>query len=93
MLDELLTYHQGPEPDNFVADVMRGIRRQQRMRKLILATTGLVGAAFGATGILLLSDSFGQIFSGGNMLTVSASVVLTVALLTWLLHDEATLAG
>lgn len=93
MLDELLTYHQPPEPDDFVVDVMLGIKRQQRVRKLILAATGLVGGSFGVAGMLLLSDSLGQIFSGSNTLTVSTSVVLILAFLTWLLHDDAGLAG
>ena len=93
MLDELLTYHQTPEPDDFVVNVMRGIKRQQRIRKFILSATGLVGAAFGVAGMLLLSDSFSHIFNGNNMLTVSVSVVVTLAFLTWLLNDDAGLAS
>ena len=93
MLDELLTYHQTPEPDDFVVNVMRGIKRQQRVRKLILSATGLVGAAFGVAGMLLLSDAFGQIFNGTNTLIVSTSVVITLAFMTWLLNDDAGLAG
>ncbi len=91
MLDELLTYHQTPKPDDFVARVMRGIKRQQRMRKFILATTGLVGATFGAAGMLQLSQAFERIFSEANLLPVSTAVVLGVAFLTWLLHDGAAL--
>ena len=91
MLDELLTYHQTPKPDDFVADVMRGIKRQQRIRKLILTATGLVGAVFGAVGMLQLSEAFDRIFSEANMLPVSMVAVLSVAFLTWLLHDEAAL--
>lgn len=91
MLDELLAYHQTPEQDDFVADVMRGIKRQQRIRKLILTATGLIGASFGAVGILKLSDSLGHIFSSANVLQLSTAAVLTLAFLTWLLHEEAEL--
>lgn len=93
MLDELLTYHQTPEPDDFVVNVMRGIKRQQRMRKLILSATSLVGGAFGVAGMLLLSGPLSQIFSGSNTFAISASVVLTLAFFTWLLNDDAGLAG
>ena len=91
MLDELLTYHQTPKPDDFVAGVMRSIKRQQRMRKLILTATGLVGAVFGAAGMLQLSEALERIFSEASLLPVSTAVVLSVAFLTWLLHDEAVL--
>ncbi len=92
MLDELLEYHHTPEPDTFVADVMQGIARQQKVRKLILLGSGLVGGAFGVAGATLLSDSIsnllGQLASSDAAMPLGLAVMAAVALLGWLLQDE-----
>ncbi len=93
MLDQLLEYHQTPEPDDFVAEVMRGIKRQQRTRKLILAGSGLVGAAFGVAGMLLLSDTISGLFSAVGGVPISVATMLTLGLLGWLLHEEVGLTA
>jgi len=43
MLDEILEYHEMPEDDNFVAGVIKGLRHQQRMRRLIQDEVEAVG--------------------------------------------------
>lgn len=97
MLDQLLEYHETPEPKQFTARVMMGIERQQRMRRLILASTGVVGAAFGAAGVMLLSDTitafFTQMATGSNVVPMGITAFLVLGFLGWLLHDEPGLAG
>ena len=93
MLDKILEYHGTPEDDNFVAGVMKRVRRQQRMRRLILTATGMVGASFGAVGILLISDSINRLITDTNVLPVSVTLVGLVALLAWLFQDEVAAVG
>lgn len=93
MLDKLLAYHETPESGEFTARVMRRVRRQQRLRRMILWGFGAVGAAFGVAGFKLLSEPLGQLFGGGRYLEVSLAVMAAVALLGWLLHEESGLDG
>jgi len=93
MFDNLLAYHESPEEGDFTAQVMRGVRRQQRLRRLILWGFGAVGAVFGAAGFVLLSEPLGQLFGGGRHLEVSLAVMAAVALLGWLLHEETGLGS
>ena len=93
MLDEILKYHETPQDDNFVAEVIKGVQRQQRMRKLILATTGMVGASFAAFGVLTISDSINQLITDTNVLPVSVAVVGLAAFLAWLFQDEVAALG
>ena len=93
MLDEILEYHQTPEDDNFVAGVMKGVRRQQRMRKLILTVTGMVGASFGAVGVLMISDGINRLVSDANLLPASVAVVGLVVFMAWLFQDEVAAVG
>ena len=93
MLDQLLEYHETPERGDFTAAVMRGVSRQRRIRKLILAGSGLVGAAFGMAGMMLLSEPVSRFLGEVDLLPVSLGAVLIVAMVTWLLYDEAGLAG
>jgi len=92
MLDKLLEYHQAPETDTFVADVMKGIERQQKTRKLILAGSGVIGGAFGVLGASLLSDSIAnlvtQLTAGDAAMPMGLAVMTAVAFIGWLLHDE-----
>lgn len=92
MLDELLEYHQTPGPDSFVADVIKGIERQQKMRKLILLGSSLIGGLFGVLGASLLSDPItsllAQVATGEAAMPLGLAVMSTIALLGWLLHDE-----
>ena len=93
MLDELLEYHETPESGDFAAQVMKRVQRQQRLRRAILWGSGLVGAAFGAVGVLTLSEPLGRVFENAGMLPVSVGVVATMAFVAWLLQDEATATG
>ncbi len=97
MLDQLLKYHETPEPKEFTARVMMGIERQQRMRRLILASTGVVGAAFGVAGVMLLSDTitafFTQVATGSNVVPMGITAFLVLGFLGWLFHDDPGLAG
>jgi len=93
MLDEILEYHESPEDDNFVAGVIKRVQHQQRMRRLILTTTGLIGASFGAVGMLMISDSINRLITDTNVLPVSVALVGLVALMAWLFQDEVAAVG
>ena len=93
MLDEILEFHETPQDDNFVAGVMKRVRHQQRMRRLILTATGMVGASFGAIGMLLISDSINRLITDTNVLPVSVTLVGLVAILAWLFQDEVAAVG
>ena len=92
MLDELLEYHQTPKADTFVVDVMKGIERQQKMRKFILAGSGVIGGSFGVLGASLLSDSIAnlvtQLTAGDAAMPLGLAVMSAVAFIGWLLHEE-----
>ena len=94
--EQLLEYTAAPPAEEFVAQVMRRIAREQRTRKLILLVSGLIGALFGVAGVVLLSDSISRFFtvsmSATGPLPVSLAIIAVVAFLAWLLNDEATLA-
>ena len=93
MLDEILEYHETPEDDNFVAGVIKRVQRQQRMRRLILTATGLVGASFGAVGMLMISDSISRLITDTNVLPASVAVVGLAVFMAWLFQDEMTAVG
>ena len=93
MLDEILEYHETPQDDNFVAGVIKRVQHQQRVRRLILTATGLVGASFGAVGMLMISDSINRLITATNVLPVSVALVGLVALLAWLFQDEVAALG
>jgi len=93
MLDEILEYHETPEDDNFVAGVMNNVRRQQRIRRLILTVTGMTGAVFGTTGVLTISSSISQLMNDANMLPVSLTLVGVAVFLAWLFQDEVLATG
>ena len=88
MLDEILEYHETPEDDNFVAGVIKRVQHQQRMRRLILTATGMVGASFGAVGMLMISNSINRLITDTNVLPVSVALVGLVVLMAWLFQDE-----
>ena len=93
MLDEILEYHETPQDDNFVAGVIKRVQHQQRVRKLILTATGLVGASFGAVGMLMISDSINRLITATNVLPVSVALVGLVAFMAWLFQDEVAAVG
>jgi hypothetical protein len=90
MLDKILEYHETLKGSNFVIEVMKRVRRQQRVRKLILSVTGVVGGAFGAVGLLKLTGSVGQFITEANVLPVSLTLVGSAVFIAWLFRDEMT---
>lgn len=93
-LDRLLEFHETPPSDEFVLNVMHRAQREQRRRRLILAIFGLVGAAFGVTGALLLSDPIAQVFTSlpltGTMQAVLVAVA-AVAFYGWIMNEDISL--
>ncbi len=93
-LGQLLEYSRSQHADAFVVDVMRGVKREQRIRSVILWAFGLVGALFGLMGAVMLSDSITRLFSFTLSLpaTETMQVVLFVvgaaAYYTWFMNDD-----
>jgi len=73
--------------------VIKGVQRQQRMRRLILTVTGLVGASFGVAGVMMISESVNRLITDANVLPVSVALVGLVAFMAWLFQDEVAAAG
>ena len=88
MLEDMLEYHQQPEDSRFVTAVMEGVKRQQRLRRLILTTTGIIGAAFGASGAIMLSEPIAHALGEMKLLPVSVAVLGALAFLAWVFQDE-----
>jgi hypothetical protein len=92
VLDKLLQYHQTPATDTFVPEVMKGIKRQQRRRQVILTGASVIGGLFGVAGAMMLSDPIGnlitQLSAGNTAMSVGLALMSGVAFLGWLLHDE-----
>ena len=93
MLNETLKYRETVEDCDFVTGVMKRIQHQQRVRRLILTVTGIAGGAFGAFGVLKLSNSLGQFITKANALPVSVALVGAAAFLAWLFRDEMSATG
>jgi hypothetical protein len=95
MLDDLLQYRSMPESSGFVDEVMRAVGRQQQLRRRILLFCGFIGAVFGTLGAWLLADSLARIstdlFAANSALASGTIVVLLLALLAWLFHEEQSL--
>ena len=91
-LEQWLEYHDSPLPPAFVEKVMDKVRRQRRMRRLILGSAAVVGTSFGIAGAVILSDSINrlllQAMSSSSMLPAVATIAAVLILLTGLLSDE-----
>jgi hypothetical protein len=53
----------------------------------------MVGASFGAVGILMISDSINRLITDTNMLPASVALVGLVAFMAWLFQDEVAAIG
>ena len=96
-LERLLAYDDGLEPANdlFVTDVMRGVRREKRTRRLILFGCGGIGALFGVAGAVMLSAPIGQFFTGAvSSFGLAQAALFTVgglAFYAWFMNDDLAL--
>jgi len=93
-LDRLLEIRESLPADAFVLDVMHRVQRERRRRKLILLTCGVLGAAFGVAGALLLSEPIAHFFSNlpltGTMQAVLIAVS-AVAFYGWIMNEDISL--
>lgn len=98
-LGQLLAYHHEPESSDFVANVMHDVQRERLLRRVILWAFGLVGAAFGLFGAVMLSDSITRLFSFSfslppmETMQVALAVVAAAALYTWFMNDDLSLSS
>jgi hypothetical protein len=101
-LEQLLEYTEAPQPEAFTMDVMRGVRREQRTRKIILWAFGLVGALFGLSGALMLTGPVSALFTFSlampampAMQTMQATlfIVGAAAFYLWFMNDDFSLGG
>ena len=93
MLEDLLEYHQTPEDGACGTAVMHRVRRQKRLRRLILVATGVTGAIFGAAGVLILSEPLARASADIQLMPASVALVGGVAFFAWLFQDETSAAG
>ena len=93
-LDRLLEFRDDLSGDNFVLGVMHRVQRERRSRKVILMVFGLVGAAFGAAGAVLLADPIARWFTH-LPLTGTMQAVLVVfaaaAFYGWIMNEDVSL--
>ena len=93
-LEALLEYSASPQPEAFTMDVMRGVKREQLTRKLILWAFGLVGALFGLAGAVMLSGSITRLFTftiampATETMQVVLFIVAAAAFYTWFMNDD-----
>jgi len=96
-LEQLLAYTEAPQPEAFVLDVMRSVKREQRIRKVILWVFGLVGAAFGLAGAVMLSGSISRLFTftvelpAMETMQVTLFIVGAAAFYLWFMNDDFSL--
>ena len=96
-LEQLLEYTEDKQPEWFVMNVMRGVRREQCTRNVILWVCGLVGALFGLAGAVMLSGPISHLFTFNPDLPVTQimqAVLFTVgaaAFYLWFMNDDFSL--
>jgi len=94
-LDTLLEFRDDLPGDSFVLQVMGRVQRERRRRRLILGIFGLIGAAFGLAGAVLLSEPLARIFGGlppMGTTQVVLFVVAAVAFYAWFMNEDVDLA-
>jgi hypothetical protein len=93
-LDRLLATREAVPGDSFVLAVMQRVRRERRIRRVVLAACGGVGAVFGLGGAALLSEPIAQLFAGlapnGAMQVVLLSCA-AIAFYGWIMNEDISL--
>ncbi|MBT8058662.1 MAG: hypothetical protein HKP16_04810 [Xanthomonadales bacterium] len=95
-LERWLEYPELADNDAFVVDVMAGVRKARRLRRLILLLFGLGGALFGVLGAVLLSDPIARLFTGlpaMGVMQAALFVTAAVSFYLWFMNDDLTLTG
>jgi hypothetical protein len=94
-LDRLLEHREHLPGDTFVPDVMRRLAQERRRRKLILYVFGLIGAAFGVAGAVLLSGPLETIFADlppMGIVQATLFAVAAVAFYAWIMNEDVDLS-
>ena len=98
-LEQLLEYEEAPQNEAFVMNVMQGVRREQRTRKIILWAFGLVGALFGLLGAVMLSGpisrllDFNTTFPAMESMQAALFIVGATAFYLWFMNDDFSLGN
>jgi len=93
-LEQLLSYNEALPPEAFVLDVMRGVRRKQLTRTVILWVFGLIGALFGLSGAIMLSGPVGRLLPLDlgipvmGLMQVTLLIAGTAAFYLWFMNDD-----
>ena len=93
-LEQWLVYPESKNDDAFVMDVMAGVRKAQRLRRLVLWLFGLIGAGFGVLGAFLLSDTITQLFlkvPAMGIMQAALFVTAAVSFYLWFMNDDLSL--
>ena len=93
-LDRLLEFQETLPDDAFVLNVMHRLARERRRRRLILFVFGLIGAAFGLVGAVLLSEPLATLFSGlppMGTVQITLFTVAAVAFYAWFMNEDVDL--
>ena len=93
-LDQLLGFRENLEADQFILDVMRNVQHERRRRKVILLIFGLIGAAFGVLGAVLLADPIARLFTGLPLIGTMQAVLIVVAsaaFYRWMMNEDSSL--
>lgn len=95
-VDQLLGHREAVPDDQFVLTVMHRVQREQRNRKLILFVFGLLGAAFGLLGAVLLADPIARLFISLPPVGIMQAALVasaTAAFYVWFMNDDFSLSN
>ena len=93
-LDQLLGFRENLAADEFILSVMRNVQHERRRRKVILLVFGLIGAAFGLLGAVLLAKPIAHLFTGLPLIGTMQAVLIVVAAAAfycWMMNEDSGL--
>jgi uncharacterized protein YacL len=93
-LDQLLGFRENLAANEFVLSVMRKVQHERRRRKVILLVFGLIGAAFGLLGAVLLAKPIADLFAGLPLIGTMQAVLIVVAAAAfycWMMNEDSSL--